>query len=310
MATKQIFRELAIANATKQPQMVDSLLEEAPIVAGLPMQPSTHGFHNLFEEVTDVTGAGLIDIDDELPTVSANTEVKQKDLSILGGTIFVGEDKAMKFGGASAYFASKEPLIMKKTGEDLESAILYNNLRAYAIAQDKVTTPTTAGSSNTNYSMMAVTWTQGEMIGLYDPNGYGDGKMFDVQPVNGGNLYEKSVDGKTILGYGVRYKSTLGIQSVNPRYISSMVNIDLGASSTSPTGAQIDQMLIDARQNNSTVLYMHPNMLAYLFAQKADSLYVTNTESGIDRRIVSWNGTPIVTSYNFLAGTEANVTLS
>lgn len=307
MAVNKIFRELAIAQATKQPQMVDSLLEEAPIVAGMPMQPSTHGFHNIFEEVTDVTGAGLIDIDDELPTVDANTELKQKDLSILGGTIFVGEDKAMKFGGASSYFASKEPLIMRKTGEDLEKSIVYNNLRAYAIEQGKAVS--VGGTSNVNFSILAVTWTAGEMTGLYDPNGYGDGKMFDVQPINGGNLFEKTVNGKTILGYGVRYKSTLGIQTANSRYISALVNIDL-ANDKKPTGAQIDKMLIDARQNTSTVLYMHPIVLAYLFEQKASSLQVFNSDTGIDRRIITWNGTPIVTSYNFLNGTEANVTLS
>lgn len=306
MAVNKIFRELAIATATKQPQMVDSLLEEAPIVAGMPMQPSTHGFHNLFEEVVDVTGAGLIDIDDELPTVDANTELKQKDLSILGGTIFVGEDKAMKFGGASAYFASKEAMIMKKTGEDLESSILYNNLRAYAIEQGKATT--VGGSANVNFSILAVTWTAGEMTGLYDPTGYGDGKMFDVQPINGGNLFEKTINNKTILGYGVRYKSTLGVQTTNNRYISALVNIDL-ANDKKPTGAQIDRMLIDARQNTSTVLYMHPIVLAYLFEQKASSLQVFNSDSGIDRRIVTWNGTPIVTSYNFLNATEANVVL-
>lgn len=306
MAVNKIFRELAIANATKQPQMVDSLLEEAPIVAGIPMQASSHGFHNLFEEVTDVTGAGLVDIDDELPTVDANGELKQKDLSILGGTIFVGEDKAMKFGGASAYFASKEPLIMKKTGEDLESSILYNNLRAYAIEQGKATS--IGGNANVNFSILAVTWTAGEMTGLYDPSGYGDGKMFDVQPINGGNLFEKTINNKTILGYAVRYKSTLGIQTANSRYISTLVNIDL-ANDKKPTGAQIDRMLIDARQNQSTVLYMHPIILAYLFEQKASSLQVFNSDTGIDRRIVTWNGTPIVTSYNFLNATEANVTV-
>lgn len=307
MSVKQIFRDMAIAKATSQPQMVDSLLEEAPIVAGMPMQPSTHGFQNLFEEVNNVTGAGLVDIDDELPTVDADTELKQKDLSILGGTIFVGEDKARIYGGASAYFASKEPLIMKKTGEDLESSIIYNNLRSYAIENGKATS--LGGNTNTNFSIMAVTWTTGEMIGLYDPDGYGDGKMFDMQAINGGNLYEKTVNGKTVLGYGVRYKSTLGIQTANPRYISSLVNVDLGASGTSPTGAQIDRMLIDARQNNSTALYMHPIVLAYLYENKAEKLQIVNSDNGIDRRIVMWNGTPIVTSYNFLNALEQNVTL-
>lgn len=307
MAVNKIFRDIAIAKAIKQPEMVDQLLEESPILAGMPMQPSTHGFQNIFEELVTVQGAGLIDIDDELPTISSDSELKQTDLSILGGTMFVGEDKAKKMGGASAYFAMKQPAIMKKTGEDLESSIMYNNLRAYAIAQGKATP--IGGSANVNFSIVAVTWTAGEMIGLYDPTGYGDGKMFDVQAINGGNLYEKEVNGKTILGYGVRIKSTIGMQTANSRYISALVNIDI-ANDKKPTGAQIDKMLIDARQNQSTVLYMHPIVLAYLFEQKASSLQVFNSDSGIDRRIVTWNGTPIVTSYNFLNATEANVVIS
>ena len=55
MAVDKIFRDIAIANSETQPQMVDNLLEEAPIVAGMPMQPSTHGFQNLFEEIKEVT---------------------------------------------------------------------------------------------------------------------------------------------------------------------------------------------------------------------------------------------------------------
>lgn len=309
MAVKNIYRDIALQEAKAQSVMIDQFLEEAPIVAMMPMEASTHGLSNLFEEVSSVTGAGMVDIDDELPTVDAQTELKQTDLSILGGTMFVGEDKAKKLGGAAAYFAKKEALILRKTGEDVEKAIIYNNIRAYSITEGKA--ESAGGSSNINYSILAVTWTPGEITGLYDPNGFGNGKVFDIMPINGGAVYEKLINGKNILGYGVRLKSYLGIQLANKRYVSSIVNIDLDSGTPKPpTERMMDNVLLQARANSSTVLYMHPRVLTELFNYKASRLQMVVNNNDVNRTVAYWNGTPIVTSYNFLDALEANVTIA
>ena len=308
MAFNNVFREIAINMATKQTNMVNNLLEEAPVVGAMPVEPSTHGLHNVYEELTSVSGAGMVDMDGELSTVDATTELKQTDLSILGGVMFVGEDKARKFGGAAAYFAKKTPFILRKTGEDLEKAILYNNLRAYAIENGKARS--SGGSSAKNYSILAVTWTPGEVSGLYDPSGFGRKEIMDILPINGGNVYESTIGGKKILGYGVRMKSYLGIQLANPRYISTLVNIDLDSATIKPPLAtDMDRLLLDARQNNSTVLYMHPRVLTYLYTYKDARLQMAPDMNDINRVVASWYGTPIITSYNFNNGLEADVTL-
>ena len=66
MAILKSFREIAIANSTKQPDMVDQVLEGNPILDMIPMQPASHGLWNLYEEQGTVTGAGLVDFDSEL----------------------------------------------------------------------------------------------------------------------------------------------------------------------------------------------------------------------------------------------------
>jgi len=309
MAVNNIYRDIALANATTQTELVDNLLEEAPILAQIPMQPSTHGFQNVFEEITNVAGAGLIDIDGELPSIGSDGKLNQTDLSILGGTMFVGEDKAQKMGGKERYFASKLPSILSKTGMDVELSILYNNIRAYALENDKKINA--GGSSDTNYSILAVTWKTGEITGLYDPTGYGNGKVFDMKPVNGGTLYEATIDGKKVLGYGMRIKSTIGMQLANPRYVSSIVNVDVdSATQKIPTEAQLDELLLDCRAGANTVLYMHPRVLTALYTYKGDQLQMMGSDTDLNRVIASWNGTPIVTSYNFLAGTEADVSFA
>jgi hypothetical protein len=303
MSVNNAFREIAIENAAKQSVLIDSLLEESPILAGMPMEASTHGLSNVFEKITATTGAGMVDFDAPLGSMDATTELAQNDLSIIGGEMFVGEDKARKFGSATSYFDKKLPIALKQTGMDIEASILYNNLRAFTIENSKAVSA--GGSSDTNYSIVAVTWTRGEVTGLYDAEGFGNGKVFDIQPINGGNLYKNS-DG--ILGYGIRAKSYMGVQLANKRYLSSVVNIDLDSATPSPiTDVMMDDLLLKCRYNSSTKLYMHPRVLSYLQKYKGDKIQMSVSETDINRVVMRWNGIEIVTSYNFKDATETDV---
>lgn len=316
MALKNTFREIAIANSPKQPVMVDQLLEEAPILELVPLEPASHGLWNVYEELDSVTGNGLVDMDDELPEVSSNSKLKQIDLSIIGGKHYVGEDKAKKFGGAGNYFSTKQSSIMKKTGMDAETSILYNNLRAFAITNDSSLSGShvfdAGGTGSTNYSIIAVKWVAGETTGLFDPNGFGRGILMDIQAINGGELFEHSTtteEGtKNILSYGVRYKSYFGIQLANARYVSSIVNIDI-TNDALPSEAQLDSLITSVRgqMGGNTWLYMHPKVLTALYKYKGASLRTTTDVLDNNRVFDAWNGIPILTSYNFKDGTEARV---
>jgi len=303
MSIKNTFREIAIAMSSKQPQMVDQVLEEAPILGTIPMAETSDGLQHNFEEVEEVTGAGLVEMDEALPEINSKTKLDKIDLSILGGTMEVGEDKAKQFGGAGAYFAGKQSLILKKTGQDAEKSILYNNIRAYAITGGDTIDST--GSANVNYSILAVKWSAGETQGLYDPAGFGKGALMDAKAINDGALYK---DANSRLVYGMRLKSYFGMQLSNQRYVNAIVNVDL-KNSKKPTEAMMDELVESVRgqQGGNTVLYMHPKVLAALYAYKASSLQTFNESNEINRVFNYWNGIPILTSYNFLEGTEANV---
>ena len=304
----QIFRDVAITNATKQAKLVNSLLEEAPILAALPVQASSHGLYNVYEELIDVASASAVELDEALPEVAAESRLKQVDMKVLGALMTVGEDKAKQFGGAGNYFARNAGPVLKKTGANMERAMIYNSFRSQAIA-NHLLNPTgdphviNAGATGANnYSILAVHYSEGEVTGLYDEEGFGNGKVFDLKPVSDGALY-KDTDGRLV--YGVRMKTYFGLQTANKRYLSSIVNID---STHAVTATMMDSLVEYCRgRPENTFIYMHPSMLTALYQLKGGLLNVFNTDNGMNRAFVSWNGIEIVTSYNFLRGTEALV---
>ena len=79
-------RELTSAFARTQPQQVDSLTEEAPILNVIPFQQASHGLWNMYEDVTDVQGAGWVSMNAPLPGAKSS-QLRKVDLSILGGEI-------------------------------------------------------------------------------------------------------------------------------------------------------------------------------------------------------------------------------
>jgi hypothetical protein len=313
MAVKKHFRELAIDQAPKQAVMVDAVTEEAPILASMPMEAASNGFQNVYEELKDVDGAQFVALDEALPAIGMDAELNYVDLSVLGGIQEVGEDKARKFGGAVPYFAKKLPSILRVTGADTEQSILYNNIRTYAKTNGKLAN---AGGTNSGamYSMLCVKWVAGETTGLYDSTGFGNGKAFDIMPINGGNVYK---DGDSRLVYGQRIKTYIGVQLANPRYVSGIANIDLVVNESKSTGRealpteeQIDDMLLEARANPAnTFIYMHPKVKSALNVYKGSSLQTNVMDTDYNRTFDLWNGHRIIESYNFLE-TEATEVFS
>lgn len=309
------FRDVGIRMAKKQAQEIDALTEEAPMLAMLPMQAASHGIRNVYEELKEVDGAQLVNLDDELPNIGSEGTLGYQDLSVLGGVIRVGEDKAKKFGGAAAYFGQKMPSILRETGADTEKSLFYNTIRPYAKANGREQSAggTTASSQ---YSMLTVKWVQGESIGLFDADGFGNGKVFDMLPLNGGNAYEfTDTDGKKKVGYAERIKAYFSLQLANPRNVSSIVNVELTADAGTDTGfkalpteAQINKMIRDARGNPAnTFIYCHPAVLDALQVYKAGALQMMPQNDDYNTVIASWNGIRIISSYNFDDGTEAVV---
>lgn len=309
-----VFRDIAIKMAKKQQELVDALTEEAPILQMIPMQPASHGFQNVYEKLVSIKGAKLADLDDELPEVDVTSKLEQEDLSVIGGTMYVGDDKARKFGGPSSYFNGKLPSILRQTGSDTEKSLIYDVIRQTAIDNGNVID--IGGSADTNFSILVVKWVRGENIGLYDPTGPGrnQGKLLETIPLVGGQRFKKKFDfadgsSKEITVFGADFKTYFGLQLANPRYVSAMVNIDIDTDPRSfPTEKQINELLHRARATaGNTFIYMHPRLMTELLEYKSAHLQVEVNTSDMNFRFNAWNGIPIITSYNFEDGLETNV---
>lgn len=300
--------EIALGPDKSQRAVVDAITCEAPILRDLPMEPSSHGLWNIYESMKDITGGDLVDLDAPLPKVSAESELKQTDLSIIGGEMEVGEDTARKLGGPVSYFAKKATPVLRKTGMSAERSLLYDNFRAFAIRNGNI--QSAGGTGTRNYSILCVHYVPGEITGVYDPAGFGNGKTFDLTPIAGGELY-KNAEGRLV--YGMRLKTYFGVQLANPDYVSAIVNCDIDSDTSSartfPTMRQMDKLLIDARAGQNTFIFCHPAVKAYLGTTCKLEHMTLVSGNGVSTQIDAWNGVPIITSFNFDNGTETAVSL-
>ena len=301
-------QELGVEYAKKQPHMVEYLTEEAPILARIKWEAASESFWNVTEKVTGIQGADFVKMNSPLPTVNVTSKLEKVDLDIMGGEIFVAEDKGEAFGGKEKYFAKKLPIILREGGVRTEKHIIYDNYLKYAIDSGKVVSAggTAASSGDSGlYSMIIVRAVPGENCGLYSPVGFKNGAMLDIKPINGGNLYH---DENGVLGYGARIKGYYGMQLMNPKTISGIVNI---SKTKLPTIAQINEQLVAARANPAnTAIYMHPILKTWLESEyKKEVLRVNNVDKGLNYQLMFWNEIPIISSYNFLDGTETAVTV-
>lgn len=303
MTTTGTLSDLSSRFATKQPDQVDWLTEETPILDVIPFEEASHTLWNVYDEVSDVTGGGFVDMDAPLESIDVTSKLKKVDMSILGAKMFLPEDKAKAFGGRDPYFGKKLPKALRKLGVDAEKAVLYDNFRKYAIDNNQLLDAGATG--NTGYSIMAVRFVPGETTGLYSKATFKQGGMLSVEPVGGKGLTENA-DG--ILGYSVRIKGYFGVQIANPRTVGAIVNV---TPDKKPTAMQIDNLLDMVRASSSTYLFCHRKVMSILAdVGKGAAFQMAPADKNVDRRIAEWNGVPIVTSYNFMDAAEAYVNVS
>ena len=294
-------KEIAVMLSQKQKHYVDSLTEESPILDNMHFEASTHGLWNAYEEVARIEGAGFVDINQPLPEMEVDSNLKKIDLSILGGEIFLPEDKGSVIG-VGEYFSKKVPVLLKHAGQTAEKKIIYDNFIPYAVSNGKASS---AGGEENCYSMVAVRYIDGEVTGLYSSKNVNRFGILDSTPINGGALY-KNANG--VLGYGVRLKGYIGMQLANPDAVSAIVNI---GPDNIPTAEQIDNMLVDAKATpGSTFIYCHPKVLSMLNKYKGNILQASFLDFDVNRSFMAWNGISFITSYNFMNGTEEAVKLA
>ena len=115
-----------------------------------------------------------------------------------------------------------------------------------------------------------------------------------------------------MLGYGQRFATYFGVQIANMNHLSSIMNIDLdddgsGGYKHLPTEMQIDDALDDARAGAGTMILCHPKVKRALGKYKSAKLSTQVADKNFNKIVDFWDDIPIITSRNFLKGTEPKV---
>jgi len=312
MSLTKTWREVALNNATgAQKEMVDYVTEQAPIFESTPMEETSDGFQDVFEVLTSTDYIPEQQLDAPLQAVDMASRLEQTNLRNWAAKMEVGEDKLSAMNlSKEAYFAKKSPKILMETGAKL-SLTTYDAFKKYAFENqtvggiaDRVLDGT--GSNNTNYSVAAVKYVKSEITGLYSSQAWGNGKVVDIMGISGGNAYLNS-DG--VLVYGTRMKLNSGLKLANPRYVTTIVNIDKGADFAAiKLDDKLSQIIEEAR--GADVLYMHPTLKRLIGSVfKLEKIQLQNSDREVNSIIDAWDGVPIITDYNLSKGAEKNVIL-
>lgn len=315
---KNTLREINIHLAKKQQGLVNTLLENNPIIASIPVKAASHGFYNLYSKIDSIDSLQEVDYDDELPTVGISFDLGKTRLGKIGGKLPMPEDAAKEMGGFDRYAADRIPSIIEHAGNDNEGRIYYNGFLKAAI-DNKQAISAGGTTANSQFSMVAVHYDNDSTIGLYNPNAVNDKKLFAIRMLNGGNIGEIVVNGKTIVGKMMVISMEFGLQLADPRYVSAIVNIEPKANVSDPdkldglpTRKAIEDMLGMVRANASnTVIYAHPTLVGYL-AQKFQlaQRIVTNNDNSVRYVLSDWNGIKFISSYNISWGKEPVTSIS
>lgn len=319
MALGNTLNQLSIGKAKTFVNQVDNITENAPIVRAMPFVQSSDQLWDVSAEVKMV-GSGIqnVDLNAPLAEIQMADALKQTQLNVFGAKMFVPEDAAKLEGGPDKYFGRNRPTFERQTGMDVEKKYIYGAFLPYALTQyaDGRTdcVQDAGGSGNKNYSLLVVRFDDTNMAGLYSPLCFKRDTFLDMSPINGGALYENPDPTSKyykVLGYGLRMKTYLGVRMLSYRNIGVIVNINLDTS-TPLTRKMVERALLAARvgEAGKCLIMCHPKVKLHLAEiGKTEFMRTTPAEKSVDLRVDTWDGVPIVTSYNFMDAGETKITL-
>lgn len=309
--------QLSIAKAKIFTEQVDNLTENAPIIKIIPFTQASDQLWDVTSELRLVSSVDRVDLNAPLPSIQIADSMNQTQLNIFGAQQFVPEDTAILEGGPDKYFAKNRKAFERQTGMDMEVSYIYNGFKPFALAMHKAghgNVQDAGGGNNQNYSILVVRFDNLNMTGLFSPLAFKRDTFLDVKPINNGALYTQPDPNQPfylVNGYGLRMKAFLGIRMLSHRNIGAIVNIDISAANPL-TKMMMNKALLSARYGEAgkTFIFCHPTVKLYLEEiGKIESLQTAYSERAADFRLDTWNGIPIITSYNFADGSETNISL-
>lgn len=302
---KRTIYDISMSYTDKQELIVDPFFKETPLFNSMVCMEASKGAMNIFEKIKDVSIPELVDYDAPLPLVSASTELGYAKIGKVGGRINLPLDKC-KLLGRENILAKQLPFILNRTGQAFDYSYMYSSLKAFCL-ENKTDCVTRIGTTGTDfYSMVGVSWSEGENCGLYQPALSGE-KMFDIYPIGGGQIIDiKDSAGNVFAGYAMEIVMFLGVQLPRTDRIHLLANCN---TSNIPTYQQLLDFVDDfGGYRPNSAIYCHPtmrNIIASTYQKESGHADLITVDQTGQMRIA---GCPIIVDANMLKGTEAIVT--
>jgi len=303
-----LFKEMAATMGDAQIALVDDLTVASNILQEVEVFESNQTLAHKYGVVTDVVGGEPRDLDAVPSTMSFDSDLESVDLQIIGGKIFVSEDKVLAVAGGSLeqFINRRFPKILAATGNSLEYSLVYNVWESAAIAAGNAE-GTTKTSGDNCFSVLAIRFEDDECGLAINPNATQANRLMSLAPLYGGNRCENSAG---VTGWMFEMRTMLAAVVANPaKQVAAIVNID---DTHLPTKKQMNDMIekVYPDTGGRTVLIMSPFLRTALEAAYGES--VTRTSSNtkdVGKMITMWYERKIVTSHKMLKAAEPFVTL-
>lgn len=256
---KNTLYEIATTYTDPQREIIDPFVEEAPLFQLLPCVQTTNADKNIFDIVKDVKLPEVVNFDAPVPQIYATTEKGYASLGKVGGRISIPLDKA-RIVSIEKLLATQLPIIFKRTGMAFDYSFMYNSLKKFCLENaSECITKLGATTANSTYSMIGVTWGEGENCGLYNPALAGE-KLWNQYMLSGGNIMNiKDKNGNDISGYVWEIVTFLGIQLARTDRIHALVNID---ATHLPTAEQFLDFIYDfGGDYGNSMIFAHPKLI-------------------------------------------------
>lgn len=297
--------QICMSYKDKQADLINPLVQEAPLFQTMVCMEASTGPINTFEKVKDVTIPQIVEYDAPLPVITVHTELGYATIGKVGGRLNLPLDK-VRLLGKEAILAKELPPIFNLTGQAYDYSYTYNSLKAYCLENKEQCVTRIATTGDKFYSMIGVTWAKGQNCGLYQPALSGE-RMFNITPIGGGQIIDiRDKNGNVVAGYAMDITMFLGIQIPRPDRIHALVNIN---DSNLPTYKQLlDFVSSFGGYTDNSYIYCHPlclNAIVAKFSEEGKHADLIKINDDGDVRIGKCR---IIANPNMAKGTEALVT--
>jgi hypothetical protein len=297
--------DIAMNQAKTQQNIVDDVVENTIVLGRMPVIEASHQLSHQHKSVESVTGLSLGEDFSPTPTsVDAQNKLSKTDMKFAIGTYYANIQDVEVYGSSADYIAEEFPTILKRSGQNFETNLLYYGLRAKAIADNNYQTMQTSSASTGMYSIIAARLLPQETCLLVNNLSNIGEQLVTVEAMWDGGIGVHPSTGKPV--YGWTMYGSLQVLTASIYGQAAIANID---SSNVPGVEELNVLAEQIRVGSnagSPVMIMNPAVKYQISKSvKFDKIQTSSTDNNVSTIMDSYNNIPILSGYTMASGTEA-----